>query len=294
MAVINDAGYELSSEFNIDFNRGRTLAHVGFESARYTEMMAVFTTLQFHPFNSVQSNKTVNGEIVSWLDVEGYIAMGRTASELVNTVLDASFRDPEHDRITYPVVVDTFIIPAYSEMDIIHQNTIFPNDTTGLSTPHLLVGILQPHTPTSTPRYLSINVSSEIPVCDNVLTLEHIAARTAAVFYLSPYKTSSGLTVFVSGNTGQELVDELNATGIVNDIVPMHVIERLLTISKERQYIIAQLLNAHKRLYGPISNEIFISIVMFTQLYLPVTILINQQPQPMDDVLDQAFQNVQL
>jgi len=290
MSVIQDAGYELAPNFNIEFNRGRTIARVGFENDRYDEIRAILNTLQFAIFGVYIKNKTVNGEIVRWVDVEGFIAPSRTYPELVQTIIDASFRDS--DIGSEPVAVDVFVVPLLPEAAIIHQNTIFPINTTGLSEPYLLTGIVSPVAKAALMRYISINVSKESPVIDNVMSAEHLEARTAAAFYLSPYKLTNGLTAFACGNSGQDVVDEVFTLTLVNDVVPLNVVGRLLSVSKQNQYDIACLVHTHRRLYGPISNEVFNTFVLYTYRYQPVLTLLDDIPNPSDTQLDDAFHSV--
>ncbi len=292
MTVIQDVGYELSPDFNVDFNRGRTIARVGFENERYDEMIAVLSSIQFAIFGIYVRNKTVNGEIVRWVDVEGYVATHRTYPDLVQAVIDASFRDPDNGVDSKPIAIDIFVVPLYPEAAIIHQNTIFPVVTTGLSEPYSLTGMVRPPVKAATMRYISINVSKESPVIDNVMHVTQIEERTAAAFYLSPYKMMNGLTVFVCGNTGQEVVDEVFSPSIANDVVPLHVVKHLLTVSTQNQYDIARLVHAHRRLYGSVSNEVFSTYVLYTYRYQPVLTLLDGVPNPTDEQLDAAFHSV--
>lgn len=292
MTVINDAGYELSPEFNVDFNRGRTIVRVSVENDRYDEIKAVLDTLQFVIYSVYTQNKTINGNIVRWVNFEGYVAPHRSYPELVQTMIDVSFRDPDNGIDSKPVVVDTFVIPLYPEAAIIHQNTIFPANTTGLSDPYLLTGVVRPVTKLAMMRYISVNVSTELPVIDNVMHVEHLEARTAAAFYLTPYNLSSDLTAYACGNTGKELVDEVFSPTLANDLVPLHVVKRLLSVSKQNQYDIARLVNAHRRLYGPVSTEVFSTYVLYTYRYQPVLTLLDGVPNPSDTQLDDAFHSV--
>ncbi len=294
MTVIQNAGYEISPEFNLEFNRGRTIAHLGFENERYDEMEAILKTIQFEFYSTYISNKTINGEIVRWVDVEGYIAQSRSYPELIQTAIDASdiwYGDGSSatNDVIRPIVIDIFDMPRYDASDIIHVNTIFPANTTGLSTPYRVHGMFQPVTVDGLTRYISLNVSKGTPVIDNVMEVEQLEPRTAAAFYLTPYKTAGGLTAFVCGNTGKEVIDKLLSTSIVNDIVPVYVVTYLLHSSKQRQYDIARLVNVHRRLYGSVSNVVFGAYVAYTYRYQPVLTLLDRQPNASNEELDAAF-----
>lgn len=293
MTVITNVGYQVAPEFKRDYNSGKTIIHVGVENSRFSEVQALLQLHQVSIYRTISRNLEVNGNIVNWVEIEGYVRHVDHMRKLCDELIAISFRDPSTYLPMKPLAVDILTVPVDVNLDIYHTNFTYPHGTVSIEYPYTFVGIKAPTTGTDLIRYISINTSKELPVHDNVLTMEQVQPRTAAVFYLSPYTTTAGLNVFVCGNTGEELVDELTSTEIVNDIVPVHVITQLLASTLTRQYDIARLLNAHKRLYGPISNEVFNTFVMYTYRYAPVLALLDTQPNPSDDEIDQAFMDVQ-
>lgn len=293
MTIITNPGYQLAPEFNQDFNTGKTILHVGVSNSRGSEILAILQSFQVSVYRTAVRNLEVGPNIESWLEIEGYVSDVNKLVEICDTLVESSYREPETYLPMKPLVINIITIPVDTNRGITHTNIMYPNGTTGLDYAFSFKGIQSPTIPTDLIRYISINVSKDKPVIDNVLPMEQVQPRTAAIFYLSPYKTTGDLNVFVCGNTGEELIEELTSTEITGDIVPKHVIGTLLSSSLTRQYDIARLLNAHKRLYGPISNEIFNTFVMYPYRYSPVLDLLDRQPNASDEELDQVFLDIQ-
>lgn len=245
--------YGISAGFIKLNHMGATLTRVGVRQEHFDGVVVSLGRLGLSPINAIRKRVLGVGQVYNWIDFEVVDLQSQHHIRQITDYVKVGLSDLDNEK---PYIIDSILFDERGAI-IGRCHTSEPSlDYEYITQPYYFLGIQG-----EVIRNFNIYTSKEVPIVDQITTLDMVEPRTAALIYLAPY-TKGNNSQLVMANSGAELVALLQKDVVELELVNSGIIKLLRSYDPDYRIALLTTLSKYKDRYGKITPNILTSIVV--------------------------------